>query len=69
MSSNNTLAVKPETENDAGRQDFLSPLLKHHFDCEGSLKMIVTLKLRVPIATTIFMVVTAALENEHDAGR
>jgi hypothetical protein len=31
--------------------------------------MIVTLKRWMPIATTIFMGVTPALENEHDAGR
>jgi hypothetical protein len=30
--------------------------------------MIVTLKRWVSIATTIFMGVTQALENEHDAG-
>jgi hypothetical protein len=51
-------------------------LLKLHFDCsggssddQGSLKMIRTLKRWVPIVTTIFMVVTPALENEDDAGR
>jgi hypothetical protein len=38
-------------------------------DDEGSVKMIVTLKRWVSIATTIFMVVTPALESEHDAGR
>jgi hypothetical protein len=31
--------------------------------------MIRTLKRWVPIVTTIFMVVTPALENENDAGR
>jgi hypothetical protein len=38
-------------------------------DDEGPLKMIATLKRWVPIVTTIFMVVTPALEHEHDAGR
>jgi hypothetical protein len=54
----------------------LLPLLRFHFrlqrrssDDEGPLKMIVTLKRWVLIATTIFMVVTPLLENEHDAGR
>jgi hypothetical protein len=31
--------------------------------------MISTLKRWVPLATTIFMAVTPALENENDAGR
>jgi hypothetical protein len=36
MNTNNPLAVKPETENDAGHQKFsLSPVLKFHFDCSG----------------------------------
>ncbi|WP_079539523.1 hypothetical protein [Bradyrhizobium lablabi] len=74
MNSNNLLAVKPETENDAGRENwsvtsFEISLQRCSSDSEGFLKMIDTLKRWAPIATTIFMVVTPALENEHDAGR
>ncbi len=76
MNSNNLLAVVLENENDAASQDCLSPLLKLRFDCsggssddQGSLKMIRTLRRWVPIATTIFMVVTPAPERENDAGR
>jgi hypothetical protein len=76
MNSNNLLAVELENENDAASQDCPSLLLKLQFDCgggssddQGSLKMIRTLKRWAPIATTIFMVVTPALENENAAGR
>ena len=68
MNSNNPLAVKPETENDAGAENssascFLdSPRLQRRLarQRQGFPKMINTLKHRALLVTAIFMVATPA---------